>query len=36
MHPNPQLDVEHPVKSPKKDMAVPLEKERDAPQPSHA
>ena len=36
MHPNPQLDVEPPVKSPKKDMAVPLEKEKDAPQPSHA
>ena len=36
MHPNPQFDVEPPVKSPRKDMAVPLEKEKDAPQPSHA
>ena len=35
-HPNPQLDVEPPVKSPKKDMAAPLEKEKDAPQPSCA
>ena len=32
MHPNPQLDVEPPVKSQKKDAAVPLEKEKDAPQ----
>ena len=36
MHPNPQCDVEPPVKSPKKDMAVPLKKEKYAPQLSHA
>ena len=36
MHPDPQLDVESPVKSQKKGTAVTLEKEKDAPQPSHA
>ena len=37
MHPNPQPDVEPPVKSPKrKDTAITLEKEKDAPQPSCA
>ena len=35
-HPNPQCDVEPPVKSPKEDMAVPLEKEKDVPQASCA
>ena len=33
MHPNPQFDVEPPVKSPKrKDTTITLEKEKDAPQ----
>ena len=32
MHPDPQSDVEPPVKSQKKGMAVLLEKEKDAPQ----
>ena len=36
MHPGPQFDVEPPVKSQKKDTAVTLKKEKDAPQPSHA
>ena len=36
IHPEPQLDVEPLVKSPKKDMAVPLEKEKDAHSISHA
>ena len=36
MHPDPQFDVESPVKSQKKGTAVTLEKEKDAPQPSHA
>ena len=36
MHPDPQIDVEPPVKSQKKDTVVTLEKEKDAPQPSHA
>ena len=36
IHPNPQLDVEPPVKSQKKDTAVALGKEEDVPQPSHA
>ena len=35
MHPDPQIDVEPPVKSQKKDTVVTLEKE-DAPQPSCA
>ena len=36
MHLDPQLDVESPVKCQKKGTAVTLEKEKDAPQPSHA
>ena len=36
IHPKPQFDVEPPVKSAKKDTTVPLEKEKDVPQPSHA
>ena len=36
MHLDPQRDVASPVKSQKKGTAVTLEKEKDAPQPSHA
>ena len=36
MHPDPQIDVEPPVKGQKKDTVVALEKEKDAPQPSRA
>ena len=36
MHPDPQIDVEPSVKSQKKETVVALEKEKDAPQPSHA
>ena len=36
MHPDPQIDVEPPVKSQKKDTVVASEKENGTPQPSHA
>ena len=36
MHHDPQIDVEPPVKSQKKDTVVASEKEKDAPQPSRA
>ena len=36
MYPDPQFDVESPVKSQKEGMAATLEKEKGAPQPSHA
>ena len=36
MHPDPQIDVEPPVKSQKRGTVVASEKEKDTPQPSHA
>ena len=36
MHPDPQLDVEPPVKSQKERTTATLKKEKGAPQPSHA
>ena len=36
MHPDPQIDVEPPVKSQKRGTIVTSEKEKDTPQPSHA
>ena len=36
MHPDPQIDVEPPVKSQKRSTVVTSEKEKDAPQLSHA
>ena len=36
MHPDPQIDVEPPVKSQRKDTVVASIKEKDAPQPSRA
>ena len=36
IHPDPQIDIEPPVKSQKRGTVVASEKERDAPQPSHA
>ena len=36
MHPDPQIDVEPPVKSQKRGTVVASEKEKDTPQLSHA
>ena len=35
MHPDPQIDVEPPVKSQKRGRVIASEKEKDTPQPSH-